>query len=67
MRDGLSVARASIRKLLILVEGCEDPKEIKTVVEANKVAIETIRRIRGLDESINTGDTLESFLERING
>lgn len=67
MRDGLAVARSSIKKLLVLIDGCEDPKEIKVVVEANKIAIETIRRIRGLDESVNTGETLESLLEKIDG
>lgn len=49
---GLQVARACLARLLCMTEE-EDlgPKEVKCVAEANKIAIDTIRRIRGLDES----------------
>jgi len=50
MQAGLDVARACIRRLRQSVELTEDPKDIKVIAEANRVAIDTIRRIRGLDE-----------------
>lgn len=50
MNNGLAVARGCLCKLLILTETCEDPKEIKVILDANKTATDTIRRIRGLDE-----------------
>jgi hypothetical protein len=50
MLAGLDVARACIRRLRQSVELTEDPKDIKVIAEANRVAIDTIRRIRGLDE-----------------
>ena len=51
MHRGLAVARACLVKLEGMVEMAEDPKDIKTIVEANRLAIETIRRIRGLDDT----------------
>jgi len=51
MNNGLAVARACLRRLAIIVEQSEDAKEIKVIVEANKAAVETIRRIRGLDDA----------------
>lgn len=50
MRNGLAVARGCIEKLKAMVESADGPRDIKTIVEATKGAIETIRRIRGLDE-----------------
>lgn len=50
MRAGLSVARACIRRLSDMVDDAEGPRDIKTIIEANKGAVETIRKIRGLDE-----------------
>lgn len=50
MRAGLSVARACIRRLSDMVDEAEGPRDIKTIVEANKGAVETIRKIRGLDD-----------------
>lgn len=51
MNNGLAVARACLRRLAIIVEQSEDAKEIKVIAEANKIAVETIRRIRGLDDA----------------
>ena len=51
MQAGLDVARACIRKLGAMIDEADDPRDIKIIVEANKGAIETIRRIRGLDEA----------------
>lgn len=50
MQAGLGVARACIRRLADMVDEAEGPRDVKTIVEANKGAIETIRKIRGLDE-----------------
>jgi hypothetical protein len=49
MSAGLSVARQCIGKLSEMVKTADDPREIKIIVEANRGAIETIRKIRGLD------------------
>jgi hypothetical protein len=49
MRMGLDVARACLARLLDIAAITVDPKDIKTVAEANRIAIDTIRRVRGLD------------------
>lgn len=68
MRNGLSVARACIAALINMVPAMDNPRDIKTAVEANKGAIETIRKIRGLDEATNTpDDSLTNLLAAING
>jgi hypothetical protein len=65
MRDGLEVARRSIWKLKTLVEKAESPKDVKVIVEANKIAVETIRKIRGLDDQ-PTGETpVDEMLARL--
>lgn len=50
MNSGLAVARQVVKKLLPLVELVDDPRDLKVIVEANRAAIETIRKIRSLDE-----------------
>lgn len=50
MRNGLSVARGCIEKLKAMVESADGPRDIKVIVEAVRGAVDTIRRIRGLDE-----------------
>lgn len=49
MQAGLRVARACIAKLLGMVETIDNPNDVKRIVEANKGAVETIRKIRSLD------------------
>ncbi|MGZ8317484.1 MAG: hypothetical protein ACXWVD_00135 [Telluria sp.] len=49
METGLQVARACMNKLLVLVDNVDNPNDIKRIVEANKGAVETIRKIRSLD------------------
>lgn len=51
MESGLAVARMCLRNLLSIAEQSLDAREIKVIVEANKAAVETIRRIRGLDDT----------------
>jgi DNA-binding MurR/RpiR family transcriptional regulator len=50
MTTGLAVARKAMDKLLVMVDSVDHPKDVKTIVEANKLAVETIRKIRELDE-----------------
>jgi hypothetical protein len=50
MNTGLSVARACMNKLLLMVEQVDNPNDVKRIVEANKAAVETIRKIRALDD-----------------
>jgi hypothetical protein len=68
MQMGLTVARACMAKLLLMVEQVEHPKEVKLVVESNKLAVETIRKIRSLDaddapEATMTVDIGDGFAE----
>jgi len=69
MQDGLSVSRLCIRRLKEMAEKVRDPREVKVIAEANKVAVEVIRRIRGLDEnpggnSKSVEDILGSLMEK---
>jgi len=63
MHNGLEVARLCIAKLRIMTEVAGKPQEIKTIVDANKGAIETIRRIRGLDDP--NASTHEDDLDKL--
>jgi hypothetical protein len=49
MQMGLDVARICLRRLSEIAQDCADAKEIKVIVESNRIAIDTIRRVRGLD------------------
>jgi transposase-like protein len=51
MRMGLEVARQVLARLLDLVGQVAEARDIKVIAEANRIAVDTIRRIRGLDES----------------
>jgi hypothetical protein len=51
MRLGLAVARLILQRLIEMVESVNDPKEVRVIAESNKIAVETIRRIRGLDDA----------------
>lgn len=50
MNSGLGVARSAIAALASMVPAADGPAKIKAIVDANKAAIDTIRKIRGLDE-----------------
>lgn len=50
MNGGLDVARRCITRLKDMVDMAGEPKDIKVIAEANRIAVETIRRIRGLDD-----------------
>ena len=57
MGDCLDVAVKAVRKLHGMIDSADEPRDIKIIVEANKAAMETIRRIRGLDDAAITPST----------
>jgi hypothetical protein len=68
MHSGLAVARKCMSVLYAMAASATEPREVKTIVEANKSAVETIRKIRGLDEAPPSAeDGLTSLLTAING
>lgn len=50
MQMALMNARQCLRSLGMFIGGAAEAKELKTLLEANGLAMEQIRRIRGLDE-----------------
>lgn len=64
MRAGLVLARRCIERLSGMVNAASDAKEIKVIAEANRIAVETIRRIRGLDDK---ADVAAVVIERTYG
>lgn len=50
METGLEVARRCMTRLLQMVDMVDGPNDIKRIVEANKAAVETVRKIRSLDD-----------------
>jgi len=64
MEGGLAVARLCIERLQLVVVDSKDPREIKVIADANKVAIETIRKIRGLDDPQRSDDDLPLVIVR---
>lgn len=57
MGDCLDVAVKAVHKLHAMIDSAEEPKDIKIIVDANKSAMDTIRRIRGLDDASGTPST----------
>lgn len=49
MERGIRISRTCLEKLETAVGVAKEPKEIKVIVEATGMAIDSIRRIRGLD------------------
>lgn len=66
MGDCLGVAVKAVGKLNGMIDDASEPRDIKIIVEANKSAMETIRRIRGLDEPTETppNDTMQIVIKR---
>lgn len=64
MRAGLVLARCCIERLSGMVDAASDAKEIKVIAEANRIAVETIRSIRGLDDK---ADVAAVVIERTYG
>lgn len=69
MNDGLSVARSCINALMVMIPMAENAREIKSIVEANKGAVETIRKIRGLDDlpTEQNDDPLSALISAVSG
>lgn len=69
MQTGLAVARSCMRSLLTMAQSAENARDIKTIGEANKVAVDTIRKIRGLDElpTDPADDPVATLIAAING
>jgi hypothetical protein len=49
---GVRIARLALMSLERAVETVVEPKEIKVIIEATSSAIDTIRRIRGLEDPV---------------
>lgn len=54
MQRALRINRQCLISLEVASETVTEPREIKVIVEAASAAVESIRRIRGLDEPSNT-------------
>jgi len=69
MHAGLSVARSCIDALMGMIPIAENARDIKSIVDANKGAVETIRKIRGLDElpSDPNEDPIAALIGAVNG
>ena len=72
MGDCLDVAVKAVRKLHGMIDSAGEPRDIKIIVEANKSAMETIRRIRGLDDvqnlpSTSIADALSDLAQKLPG
>lgn len=66
MGDCLGVAVKAVAKLNAMIDDAAEPKDIKIIVDANKAAMETIRRIRGLDDVPDAppSDTIQVVVKR---
>jgi hypothetical protein len=51
MRTGLDVSRACLTKLLAMVGEASEVRDIKTILESNQIAVNTIRKVRSLDDA----------------
>lgn len=65
MEDSLTVARRVVRRLGDMVDETDDPRALKAIAECNNVAMETIRKIRGLDAPLDFASMSDEQLERI--
>jgi predicted transcriptional regulator len=59
MERGLRIHRHCLMALEQSAETCTEPREVKVIVEAAGMAIDSIRRIRGLDEARADGQRSE--------
>lgn len=69
MNCGLAVARACMQSLLVMAASADSPRDIKSIVDANKAAVDTVRKIRGLDDlpADNSDDPVATLIAAING
>lgn len=65
MTDALKVARKALRRCEAVVDALEVPRDIKAISEAIRTNVDTIRRIRGLDDPLpppNDGEKTVFYL-----
>jgi hypothetical protein len=55
MKRGLHVSRTCLANLVLAANAATEPKDIKVIIEATALAIDSIRKIRGLDEPSRGG------------
>lgn len=67
MRDCLGVARAILAKQMDTVPTLSEPRDLKVAAETLKINMETIRRIRGLDEDKGAIEGIEALLGKLDG
>lgn len=67
MRDCLSVARSILSKQLESIPLLSEPRDLKVAAETLKINMETIRRIRGLDDDKGIEEGLEDWLKKLDG
>lgn len=69
MNNGLNVARLCVAALIPMIAASDNPRDIKSIVEANKAAVDTIRKIRGLDDlpAEAPENDLSAILAAVNG
>lgn len=58
LRKGLAVARKVLNRLFELADQVQDPRDLKTVIDANKAAIDTIISVRSLIEQNPETETM---------
>ena len=63
MQRGLRIQRHCLMSLEQLAETVGDPREVKVIVEAAGSAIDSIRRIRGLDQELRDKNGTESDVD----
>lgn len=65
MHNGLVAARQCIRKLRLMIEKANDPRDVKIIAEANRISIDIIRRIRGLDEQPANASPIDDAMVKL--
>lgn len=63
MERGLRITRLCLVNLETAAETAKEPREIKVIVEATGAAVDSIRKIRGLDDPVSASKpiSLEDF------
>lgn len=68
MEAGLAICRLAMKRLHLKVKREKNPRELKVILEANKLAVETIRKVRNLDNiPSNQQDSYEAQLMSLIG
>lgn len=65
MRLGLEVARLCLANLSRLAAKTSDARILKVIADANRVSVETIRKIRGLDDQPEEANEVQAILARL--